>query len=68
MHIPNPGIYVRVYYHKELPGGIIGEEGEIVSITKDHVNLKFQPKYEDAQPVKSSIPRNEIKRVIKVNA
>lgn len=72
MKLPDPGTYVRVYYVKEKPGRVIGEEGEIVGISSDHVSLKFQPprrkdETEDPQPIKSSIPKHEIKEIVKVN-
>lgn len=73
MKLPDPGTYVAIRYTKERPGGVIGEEGEIISISSDSVTLQFQPKRregetENPKPVKSVVPKHEIMSVVKVNA
>lgn len=73
MTIPEPGTYVRVYYVRPKRGGIVGEEGEIVSVSSDAIRLESQPKRrenEDKNPpiVKSTVQKHDIMRVERVNA
>ena len=63
MRIPEPGTYVRVIYTKVRPGGVIGEEGEILTVSADHITLRYQGKYEGALPIKSSLAKKDIKEI-----
>jgi hypothetical protein len=64
MKIPDPGTKVRVYYFKEKPGGVIGEEGEIIRVNADGITLRYVGNYEGAQPIQSVIQKNEISKVV----
>jgi len=73
MNIPDPGTYVRITYVKPREGGVVGEEGEIISISSETIKLEFQPKRrkqdeKDPPVVKSTVAKHEILRVEKINA